>query len=145
MLQHIDITHTLCLFQLAPQSYEAQLSKSVNQTLQSYKCRCCRGHCSGVVVSLSTAETRPSIRAVQRCFVRSNSISGFLYRTHHISKQTRGQCALRWLHKAKEKRTENKAGRPGLFFRKSELEDEIQTNSTYMLLGCYSKCAPIMG
>lgn len=37
-------------------------------------------HCPAVVVSLSSAETRPSIRAVQRCFVRSNSISEFLYR-----------------------------------------------------------------
>lgn len=66
-----------------------------------YKCHRCRRHCAGVVVSLSGAETRPSIRAVQRCFVRSNSISEFLYRTHHISKQTPGQCALRCLHKAK--------------------------------------------
>lgn len=61
---------------------------------------CYTCHCAGVVVSLSNAETRPSIRAVQRCFVRSNSISEFFYGTHHISKQTPGQCALRCLHKA---------------------------------------------
>lgn len=67
-----------------------------------YTCHCCRRHCAAVVVSLSSAETRPSIRAVQRCFVRSNSISEFLYRTHHISKQTPGQCARRCLHKASD-------------------------------------------
>lgn len=83
---------------------------TLGRTIQSlcYKCQCCRRHCTGVVVSLSSAETRPSIRAVQRCFVRSNSISEFLYRTHHISKQTPGQCALRCLHKAKH--THNTAG-----------------------------------
>lgn len=47
-------------------------------------------------------ETHPSIRAVQRCFVRSNSISEFLHRTHHISKQTPGQCALRCMHKSQK-------------------------------------------
>lgn len=52
------------------------------RTIQSlrYTCHCCTRHCAAVVVSLSSAETRPSIRAVQRCFVRSNSISEFLYR-----------------------------------------------------------------
>lgn len=49
-------------------------------------------------------ETHPSTRAVQRCFVRSNSISEFLHRTHHISEQTRASalCAApHRMHKAR--------------------------------------------
>lgn len=57
-------------------------------------------------------ETRPSIRAVQRCFVRSNSISEFLHRTHRVSKQSPGQCALRCMHKAR-----NTHNTPGLWER----------------------------
>lgn len=55
------------------------------------------------MVSLGSAETRPSIRAVQRCFVRSNSISEeFLYRgPTTFPNRPRGQRALRRLHKAR--------------------------------------------
>lgn len=61
-------------------------------SLSNSKRQRCRGRRSA---PLSSAETRPSIRAVQRCFVRSNSISEFLHRTHHISKTDRERSAAR--------------------------------------------------
>lgn len=48
-------------------------------------------------------ETHPSTRAVQRCFVRSNSISEFLHRTHHISKQTRASALCAAPHAQSQK------------------------------------------
>lgn len=58
---------------------------------------------AAAVVPVGGAETRPSIRAVQRCFVRSNSISEeFLYRgPTAFPNRARGQRALRRLHKAR--------------------------------------------
>lgn len=97
----------MCLSTPSPQQFNLNLAQSTSwcgsHSLEM-SLLLQRTWLSGVVVSLSGAETRPSIRAVQRCFVRSNSISEFLYRTHHISKQTRGQCAaLRWLAQSRGK------------------------------------------
>ena len=54
--------------------------------------------CFGLPLSLSAVLKHVvpgSVRAVQRCFVRSNSINEFLYRTHRVSQTHSTVCAHR--------------------------------------------------